>query len=181
MKKLLTLQKVVTWLLIAFIFLTNCNESDSTVRIDSIGTELLTEVYKTKGDYFNYVNTWGKKNAPSSLSLADSNQISVVGTDTVYKLRWVLEDNYVMGLAISSKDYFTDMTFAEIVTFNEKYPEKLNYPIDEIFKRVIDKDPFLEFYVDENNIFYHRDSNDIQQINQLIKDGKLEKYFKKIK
>jgi hypothetical protein len=177
MKNLFKSKNLFLLIFIAFISFNNC--SDSTTRISD--PTIKTNVYKTKKDYFNYVNTWGKNNAPSSLNLADSDQIAVVGIDTVYKLRWRLEDNYVMGLAIGDEDFFTDMTFAEIVAYNETYPEKLNYPIDEIFKRVIDKDPFLEFYIDEGNVFYKRDSSDIAQINQLIKDGELEKYFKRIK
>lgn len=86
-----------------------------------------------------------------------------------------------MGLVVGSEDYFTNMTFSEIVSYNEKYPVPGYYPKDQIFKRVIDTNPFLEFYLDEDNIFYHRDSVDISQINKIIKDGELGKYFKKIK
>jgi hypothetical protein len=43
-----------------------------------------------------------------------------------------------MEIGIVEGDNFTDMTFAEIVSFNENHPEKQHYPLPEIFKRVID-------------------------------------------
>jgi hypothetical protein len=144
--------------------------------------ELHMIVYKTKADYFNYVNVWGDNiSAPSTLTLKDTDRIAVVGNDTIYKLRWRLEDNYVMDLVVHQSDGFTDMTFAEIVSYNEKHPEEGGYPLYDIFKRVIDKNPFLEFYRDENHVFFKGDSADISKVNQLIRDGEMEKYFKRIK
>lgn len=177
MKNSIQLQKVLLLTFLAFGLLTNC---DKTEERDDYG-ELHMIVYKTKADYFNYVHTWGDNiSAPSTLTLKDTEQIAVVEKDTVYQLRWRLEDNYVMEIAIHQDDSFTDMTYAEIVAYNENHPEEFHYPLPEIFKRVIDKDPFLEFYRDENHVFFKGDSADISKVNQLIRDGELEKYFKKI-
>lgn len=178
MKSLFRLPRVLLLILLLFIVLTNCNKTDDNYW----DGELHMIVYKTRADYFKYVNVWGDNiSAPSTLTLKDTDRIAVVENDTIYKLRWRLQDNYVMGLVIHQSDGFTDMTFAEIVSYNEKNPNENGYPLHDIFKRVIDKDPFLEFYKDENHIFFKGDSADIIKVNQLIRDGELEKYFKKIK
>ena len=177
MKNSIQLQKALLLIFLAFGLLTSCDKTDE--KYDS--GELHMIVYKTKTDYFNYVNTWGDNiSAPSTLTLKDTDRIAIVGKDTVYQFRWRLENNYVLEIGIYEGDSFTDMTFAEIVSYNERHPEEFHYPLPEIFKRVIDKDPFLEFYRDENHVFFKGDSADISKVNQLIRDGELEKYFKKI-
>lgn len=176
MKNSIQLQKALLLIFLAFGLLTSCDKTDQ-----SANPQLHMIVYKTKADYFNYVHTWGDNiSAPSTLTLKNTDRIAIVGNDTIYKLRWRLEDNYVMEIAINETDNFTDMTYAEIVSYNERHPKELGYPLPEIFKRVIDKDPFLEFYRDENHVFFKGDSADISKVNQLIRDGELEKYFKKI-
>lgn len=114
MKKHFQPIKVLLLVFMAFGLLTNC---DKTEERDDYG-ELHMVVYKTKADYFNYVNTWGDNiSAPSTLTLKDTYRIAVVGNDTVYQLRWRLEDNYVMEVGIYEGDSFTDMTFAENCVF----------------------------------------------------------------
>lgn len=178
MKNLFHLQKALLLIFLAFGLLTNCKKT-----VDDCGdAELNMIVYKTKGDYFNFVNVWGDNiSAPSTLTLKDTDRIAVVGNDTIYKLRWRLEDNYVMEIAIHQSDRFTDITFAEIVAYNERQPEQDGYPLHVIFKHVIDRNPFLEFYRDENHVFFKGDSADISKVNQLIKNGELGTYFKRIK
>lgn len=177
MKKHFQPIKVLLLILMAFGLLTNCFKQDE----ENGDGELHMIVYKTKADYFTYVHTWGDNiSAPSTLTMKNTDQIAVVGNDTVFQLRWRLDDNYVMEIAIHETDNFTDMTYAEIVAYNENHPEEFHYPLPEIFKRVIDKDPFLEFYRDENHVFFKGDSADISKVNQLIRDGELEKYFKRI-
>jgi len=177
MKKNRFFQSLILIHILSIVFFTNCKK-DSGLYSDPIAK---TQVYKTKGDYFKFVNTWGSSNAPTTLSLSDSNRITIQDGDTIYKLRWKLEGGYTMALVVGPQDYFTDMTFSEIVSYNERYPEIGYFPKDSIFDRVIDTEPFLEYYIDTENTFYHRDSIDIVQINQIIKDGELEKYFKKVK
>jgi hypothetical protein len=160
-----------------FMFFTDC-----TKKTDKYDYQLFTtRVYKTRGDYYKNVHTWGNDNGPTCYSLESGLFITIVGTDTVCATRWRLDDNYVMERDICADDYFTNMTYAELAAYHISHPDGPCYPIESMLGRVIDENPFLEFYDDENNIFYHRDSSDIAQINKLIRDGELEKYFKKIK
>lgn len=178
MKTTSLLLKVLFLILLVFQLLTACEEN----YYDHVDENLHLVVYKTRADYFNYVNVWGKNvSAPSTLTLEDTNRIAIVGNDTIYKLRWRLEDNYVMDVVINPNDRFTNITFAEIVSYNEKHPEHPAYPMHVIFDRVIDKNPFLEYYRDVNDVFFVGDSTKVEQVNQLIRDGELEKYFKRIK
>ena len=57
---------------------------------------------------------------------------------------------------------------------------------DSLFKLIIEKDPFTEFYqrMDENGIFRNENGYygiDTTLINNLIKKGELTKYFDRIK
>jgi hypothetical protein len=137
-------------------------------------------VYKTRGDYFNYISIYGKTGAPATLTIRDTNQIGVINGDTVYLRRWQLENDYILDINSSEKHYFTDISFKEIVAYNAKFPNMLHYPFDSIQKRIIDKDPFLEYYFDEFGNFPNLDVH-IDQINEIIRNGQIELYFTRLK
>jgi len=163
--------RIVLFSLLSF-FLLSCDKEDY------IGPKV--KIYKTKGDYFNKVNTWGNDNGPIGLDYGS--RIIINNGDTIYAWRWKLADGYVMAGESSSSDYFTDMTFAEIVAYKDKYPDSLEFPRDSFFKRVIDKDPYTEYYIaKEYSTFEMPDSNDVEPINELIRKGELENYFKRLK
>ena len=140
-------------------------------------------IYKTSGDYFNNVNTWGDHNAPVSLDSHDG-RIIIENGDTVYRNRIKLIDGYILAKEISGDDYFTDITYPELVAYNENHAEC--FPIDSVFKRLIDKDPFTAFYIDKEHRFgvpslSDVDSAEIEELNEIIRNGELETYFDKIK
>jgi hypothetical protein len=157
---------------------TSCKE-DSTERGLEY-PELLTAVYKTNNDYFDFVNTWrGFAGAPSRLSSGDSSKILITEEDTVYLLRWKLNDGYVMDLVITEDDYFTDMTFKELVAKNDACNGCVT--TEDIFDRVVDKNPFREFYIDTDTLFRNRDQYDIQRLNEIIGNGELDNFLLQLK
>ncbi len=84
-----------------------------------------------------------------------------------------------MDLVITEDDYFTDMTFAELVSLNDACNNCIT--TDDIFDRVIDKDPFREFYIDKDTLFRNRDEFDIQRLNEIISNGELDNYLHQLK
>lgn len=143
-------------------------------------------VYKTKGDYFNFANTWVSSNSgPTVLNIGDSVRVSTLNGDTVYALRWNLHNGYILGMEISDNDYFTDVTFKEIIKYNEINNCEC-FSNKELWDRIIDKDPFIEFYYldDDDGFFdnYHRDMEYfIDTINKIIDKKMLEDIFTRIK
>jgi hypothetical protein len=107
------------------------------------------------------------------------NRYGNLDSDIVYMFRKQLVNGYVLATESTVDDYFTDMTFHELLNY---YYETGNayFPLDSVFERVIDTDPYTEFYVD-----YSRPQNfcltDTAEINAVIKNGELEKYFKRLK
>jgi len=136
-------------------------------------------IYKTKGDYFLFVNTWGQQMAPTTYRSNDA-RIGTLATDTIYLCRTNLVNGYILGAENSVDDYFTNITFTEMVKYNDSLGMSASFPRDSVFKRVIDKNPYIEFYHDENSP-RRFELKDTAKINQIIKNGELEKYFKKLK
>jgi len=54
------------------------------------------------------------------------------------------------------------------------------FPFDSIKKRIVDKDPFVEFYVDDKDYFY-RMPEPIDKLNEIIRNGEMEKYLHRLK
>jgi hypothetical protein len=182
MKKMFNRYLIKVQILLLVYFVSACNDPEPIIRDDRDATiDLVTKVYKTRGDYFTYVNTWGKENAPTTLSLENPNIVEVIGNDTVYKGRHRLIDDYVMAVAVNLGDYFTDIPINEIVAYNAARGHGSYYPLESIFSRVIDKYPFVEFYSDENHLFFARDSIRIEQLNEIIRKGELEQYLTRLK
>lgn len=143
-------------------------------------------LYKTKADYFEFANTWGRTNGPTSFDLSDS-RIKVVDGDTIYTRRYKMEKGYILGIEISSDEYFTDIKFKEIVAYNEEQKRihgtsTYNFNIDSLLERIIDKDPFTEFYSDDNRHFESQlNQENINLINELILSDKIDSIFIKLK
>ena len=140
-------------------------------------------IYKTSGDYFNNVNTWGKNHASTSLNSADG-RIRIENGIPIYCGRIKLVDGYILAMEHTQKDYFTDITIAELVEYNDNHSDP--FPQDSIFKRVIDKDPYTEFYgAKEYGFEITRVAEDdkliVEELNEIIRNGEIETYFDKIK
>lgn len=165
-------------LLVAIIIIAFSCEKEPIIRPSA--AILLTKVYKTKHDYFDFVNTFGGYiSAPSTWRIDDTLKFKITEDDTIYLFRWRLINGYVMDIVVTEKDYFTDMTYAELTTLNSECNGCIS--VEDIFQRVVDKDPFIEYYEDSDTLFINRDKKDIERLNTIISNGELEKYLYKIK
>lgn len=135
------------------------------------------KIYKTNGDYFNYVNIWDNRHNSHNNTLF-THGFNYENNDTIIRYRWRLEQGYVADeLEGWVTDYFTDITHKEAIKYKDRY--NAEFPFDSIEKRIIDKDPFIEFYYDD--ILFFRVPEQIDEINEIIRKGELGKYLKKIK
>ena len=138
---------------------------------------------KTVGDYFNNISveilSSGQLNAIPDYTLASpSIKIGANGAITP-NYRWRLKSGYIIDQGSNTNKVFTSITFQEYVEYNEKN-QVAGWPSNLIEPRIIDKNPFMEFY-------YYDGLNKAEklytlgEINKMIEDGTLETVFKKLK
>jgi len=179
MMKNLTHSKI--GLLVLFsIVITNCDLIKMEANYPGIS------IYKTNGDYFNMVDMGmkgdrivryeGLHGAPYKLTISKD--------DTVYNRRVYLDDGYVLDTEADERyDVFLNLSFKEYFIMEEKF-ETLLILKDTLRKYILDKDPYVEFY--RETIFHQKFSslnimNDTAEINNIIRNGEIEKYFERIK
>ncbi len=134
-------------------------------------------IYKTNADYFDYINIWGT-NHDHANNISITDRFNFENGDTTYLYRWKLEQGYVADYTeIWHTDYFTNISFKEMLRYNESNGM---FPFDSIKKRIVDKDPFVEFYVDDKDYFY-RMPEPIDKLNEIIRNGEMEKYLHRLK
>jgi hypothetical protein len=139
------------------------------------------QIYKTKNDYFNNVSInlmdgkvyykpslWGKMDVDST------------GTP-FYRFRVKLHNGYILGRDESYQHTaFLSYTTEEYYNM-ETNPIQPTIPtIQELTDHIIDMDPFSEFFIDPNNPNAYQ-IDDTTLINLIIDEGKLQKFFKKVK
>lgn len=143
------------------------------VSCEKGGESVWLYVYKTKSDYTSKVSV---KLSDDKLKIIGAPGPHDVDTSNVwpkkltngYLLNGIFGGKNTAFLSINKQDYFNW----------DIYPGS-----DSLYKLILDKDPFTElyYYCDEHNNFSSSNGLDTTKINQLIKDGLLEKYFKHIK
>jgi hypothetical protein len=175
MKKHLNI-KTIALAIISIGYIAGCGKGESDLGPRS-------SIYKTKGDYLNYVHIWAGTRAPNIYTVKDG-RIKIEGGDTISANRLKLIDGYIFAEEANPSDYFTDITFAELTGYNENHPDL--FPKDSMFERVIDEEPYLEFYIDKAYEFgiSNLDEFDlltVEQLNEIIQNGELEKYFDRVK
>lgn len=143
-------------------------------------------IYKTKGDYFNYVSVSKEGDRiifrpgyyNPRYNTVDT-RLKISDTDTIYTRRAKLIDGYVISAEIGEESVFVDFTFAEYLKFEIENDGGI--PSDSLLlASILDEDPFIELYYDSNRPRKYEIS-DTALINQMIIDGELEKYFERIK
>ena len=126
-------------------------------------------IYKTKGDY--------SKNVPITLSTDKSKIVSYPAPQDVYyrgQLAYptVLKDGFLLdNRGISANSVFIKLTYEEYSKLSEA-PSN-----EELYKMILDKNPFKEIYNVGNR---RRFKDEVSEINQLIETHKL-KGFKRVK
>ncbi len=138
-------------------------------------------VYKTKKDYFFNIPIRPYGNGFQSPGLNENS-----GGITFFKGKYYstgcyrLNDDYVVSYGIFLDYYFTSLTFDEYIRekLSPQYNQGETNP--KVINNIIDRDPFTEFYYSQES-FDGMAGITIAELNQLIKEKNLEKYFKKLK
>lgn len=148
-------------------------------------------VYKTKGDYFYNVSVGMNEKGEIYMSPAyyfpkteskDESidiRIKITEDDTVYTLRTRLIDGYIFGGEIGENSIFLDFTYKEYLRYQIEHNSS-EIPKNMLNENILDDDPFLELYIDQNRPRKY-ELSDTALINQMIRNDELEKYFEKIK
>lgn len=143
-------------------------------------------VYKTKGDYFNkafvFMNSSGIYMTPTyynpRYNLIDS-FIKITDNDTVYTQRAKLINGYILATEWSKNMVFLNLTFAEFLKYQIEHNTG-SIPVKILKEHILNADPFLELYYDPNRPRKY-ELSDSAEINQMIRNGELGKYFKRLK
>jgi len=143
-------------------------------------------IYKTRDDYFTLIDIGmkGDRIFRTSSYSQDVNKFYFRDNDTIYKYRIRLVDGYILDFEADERyDVFLSLSFKECMNLEVEY-NQLCLPPDTLRKYIIDKDPYIEYYRDmaEPRLFnYVVEKVDTSEINQIIRDGKLEEYFTRLK
>lgn len=142
-------------------------------------------IYKTNGDYFDLVDVGVKNgNIIWEIGLFGGQSLEFTDTDTVYKSRIRLANGYILDTEASSKyDAYLSLSFKEYY-LKELKTEGHTLSKDTLRKYILDTNPYKEYYQETKypqkylppNIL-----NDTAEINTIIRNGELEKYFERIK
>ena len=138
-------------------------------------------IYKTKKDYFFNVPIRPYEGFFQSCELNDkSAQITFYHGKYYYNERYRLINDYVVSTWMGSDYYFTSLSFDTYI--REKLSDEFNQGATnpKVIDSIIDRDPFTEFYYCISP-FNGKTEFTIAELNQLIKDKNLEKYFQKVK
>jgi len=143
-------------------------------------------IYKTNGDCF-YLTTVGIKDNQifriPSYTLS-TNKFIFSDQDTIYKYRKKLISGYVLDCESDENyDVFLDLNFKQHMIL-EKACERTSLPDDTIRKHILDENPYIEFYRDNSiprKFNQLTEDVDTAEINQIIRDGKLEEFFTRLK
>ena len=142
-------------------------------------------IYKTNGDYFDNADIGMKGDEIFRTSIYSIAMYKFItnDTDTIYKYRIRLRDGYVLDFEADSRyDVFLDLTFKQHMSLEKKYPGGI--PGDILIDHILDKNPYSVYYRDtaEPRLFGQTvETVDTIELNQIIKEGNLDKYFEKLR
>lgn len=148
----------------------------------SISSWPAISIYKTKDNYFNNI-TVGINDKKEISSYPDYNVKSdniIVNKDGEYnfKFKWLLKSGYIVVQGGDFNSAVTDISLTEYVNFNE--PFKTNWDTTLLAARIIDKDPFTEFYL-YNGLNKTPKIFTLGEINDMIESETIETVFTKLK
>jgi len=154
--------------------------ADESIEISSIPG---ISIYKTNSNYFDNISvqitTEGKMNKIPAYTL-NNPRINVDKNGTVQmNFRWRLRSGYIVDREAYLNDAFTNITVQEYVDWNTSHGVS-SWPNSSIEPRIIDKDPFTEFYF-HDGINKTPRTFTLGEINDMIKNGTLETVFTKLK
>ena len=121
-------------------------------------------VYRTNHDY--------SKNVCVQLSPDKSKIVGFPAPNTRIKWPLKLADGYLLNGTSGVNSGFTSLKMDDYST---------SVGADSLYKLLIDKDPFIDFYECTNNTLYTDIGVDTAKINQIIRNNELDMYFRKLK
>lgn len=139
-------------------------------------------IYKTKNDYLNYVTTLVDANGVAVMDFGYTKDDPRVSIDArgkaTFTNRWRLKNGYIVSKEMGIKNAFTNISLTEYVDYTEKYSS--GAWAGKLEQRITDKDPFLSFYY-LDGLNQMEKTFTLGQLNDLIENGTIEDYFKKLK
>jgi hypothetical protein len=134
-------------------------------------------IYKTRNDYFNNVHTELKDG--KAIFITDLMRKVEINADgkVKYKFRVKLTNGYILGCEEGLTTAYLSYTIADYYQIQK---QGLLPSMNEIQSSIIDADPFVEYYQDINRPRTF-ELKDTLRINEIISNGEIEKYFKKLK
>ncbi len=172
-------------LLSIVLLFTNCKKEKIEFADENIivNNEPSLSVYKTNGDYFNYVtikqDSFGNITQSPSYCSKNDPRITYQNGNKGYTYRWKLKSGYIVDCEWKHDKIFTDITITEFI----KYADNHNIcamPDSILIKRIIDTNPFKEYYW-LGGLNEELQEFTLGEINEMIENGTLETVFTKIK
>lgn len=142
-------------------------------------------IYKTNGDYFELVDVGVDNGKITRIPTAHYVSSLLFSTlDTAYKARIRLADGYVLDLEANAKnDTYINLTWKELFLKEVKTGGHV-ITADTLTKYIIDTNPYKEYYRETKYPQKYLPPsilNDTAEINAIIRNGELDKYFERIK
>jgi len=139
-------------------------------------------IYKTQGDYLNYVTTLVDPNGVAVMDFGYTKDDPRVSIDeqgkATFTNRWLLKNGYIVSNEMSVKNVFTNISLTEYVDYTAKYYS--GAWAGKLESRIINKDPFLSFY-HLDGLYKGEKTFTLGQLNDMIENGTIEDYFEKLK
>jgi hypothetical protein len=140
-------------------------------------------IYKTNANYFNNISVQitseGQLNAIPAYILNDP-RVSVDKKGNISaNFRWRLKSEYIVDKEVYLNEVFTNISIQEYVDWNTQHGVAC-WPNNLIEPRIIDKDPFTEFY-HLGGLNKSPEIFTLGEINDMIENGTLETVFAKLK
>ncbi len=140
-------------------------------------------IYKTNGDYYNFITITitpkGIISAIPDYTIGDK-RIRVENNGEISpNTRWHLKSGYIVDKESHIDKVFTDITYQEYINYNITNNVR-SMPTDLIESRIINRDPFIEFYnISGINKPYKEFT--LGELNKMIENGTIEEHFIKLK
>jgi len=137
------------------------------------------DIYKTKGDYRHLyvIRMSGDEISAINCWERDKTLWSGLNQDTIYDRRQYGANGYILGRCNLS-DIYLSLTYKEVVLKEIAMNNPGNaLPADTLRKYFLDEDPYLECWRCTTEL----ELKDSLRINEIIQNGEIEKYFKRLK
>lgn len=167
------------------LIIVSCNKdeldyADESIVVDNVPA---VSIYKTNGDYFNYIYVGIDSIENITMYPAYNSSDPRISIDShgsvTYNQRWKLKSGYTVCKEMRFDDMaFTNITFHELIEYTDKNGSSV--PVSWFKSRIIDKNPFIEYYW-LGGLNHQTQEFTLGQINKMIENGTLETVFTKIK